>query len=356
MSISLISGNLYFIRDIDYLSREISKYVKIGIVTKQRTTEKRMKEHQTGNPRGIYEVAEIKDIPFVERLETHIHYEFNSRWITGEWFLFNDEELLPVIERAKQLKEEQLRDEQLVINALVTLSNNLSNGELLPYNDEANEIARNIINLQAELNILKAKISISKNQFYHYLGNNGIIEGVMRIKYTPESYKFNEDSFKLAHPEIYERCVVSVQPKIVSKFNVININKVTLSKLNLELYNQKKDLPKQTYSSQHINNTISRTVEIEKLHEEHMALLKEAKIKEFELEILTYKLQNKVGLYGGIEGVCKWKRELKHSEPAFDSALLKAFNPELYEEFCTKKSSVNFAMEIFPYRPYQPAY
>ncbi len=45
MAIKLTPGNLYFIRDIDYLTDEISKYVKIGIVTKDRTTETRLKEH-----------------------------------------------------------------------------------------------------------------------------------------------------------------------------------------------------------------------------------------------------------------------------------------------------------------------
>ena len=76
MAIKLTPGNLYFIRDIDYLTKDIGKYVKIGIVTNDRATEERLKDHQTGNPRGIYPVDEVPDVPFVERLETQLHYEY----------------------------------------------------------------------------------------------------------------------------------------------------------------------------------------------------------------------------------------------------------------------------------------
>jgi hypothetical protein len=37
-------------------------------------------------------VAEVTNVPFVERLETQLHYEHNEKWIAGEWFLLNDKE------------------------------------------------------------------------------------------------------------------------------------------------------------------------------------------------------------------------------------------------------------------------
>ena len=93
MAIKLTPGQLYFIRDKDYITGEVGKYVKIGIVKEDGTTEKRVKEHQTGNPRGIFPVDEVTDVPFVVRLETQIHYENNEKWICGEWFLLDDKEV-----------------------------------------------------------------------------------------------------------------------------------------------------------------------------------------------------------------------------------------------------------------------
>ncbi|MFM7681291.1 MAG: GIY-YIG nuclease family protein [Bacteroidota bacterium] len=90
-------------------------------VNKDRTNEARTKEHQTGNPRGIYPVDEIISVPFVERLETHIHYEFNERWISGEWFLLTDTELNTVVDRAKVLQAQQFLDKPIIENALLKL-------------------------------------------------------------------------------------------------------------------------------------------------------------------------------------------------------------------------------------------
>jgi hypothetical protein len=136
MAIKLTPGNLYFIRDIDYLTGDIGKYVKIGIVTNERTTEERIKNHQTGNPRGIYPVAEVTDVPFVERLETHLHYENNEQWITGEWFLMNDTEVKSVVARAEYLKSQQLMYRPLIERVLLKIDKALSNGKIKKANKQ----------------------------------------------------------------------------------------------------------------------------------------------------------------------------------------------------------------------------
>lgn len=48
--IKLTKGQLYFLREKDYLTGEISRYVKIGLVRNQKETEERISEHQTGKP------------------------------------------------------------------------------------------------------------------------------------------------------------------------------------------------------------------------------------------------------------------------------------------------------------------
>ena len=71
MSQFLKPGKLYFLGEKDLLTGEKSKYVKIGLVNgEERDTESRIKEHQTGNPRKIfdYHTIELKGISTIETL------------------------------------------------------------------------------------------------------------------------------------------------------------------------------------------------------------------------------------------------------------------------------------------------
>ena len=70
--------------------------MKIGLVRDNKPTEERIAEHQTGNPRQILDYETLES-PFVEYLETQLHY-FASRWISGEWFLLDQEGLRSVSE------------------------------------------------------------------------------------------------------------------------------------------------------------------------------------------------------------------------------------------------------------------
>jgi hypothetical protein len=47
-------GELYFNREIDLQTNEKGYAIKIGIAQKERTSEDRLKDHQTGNSRKVY--------------------------------------------------------------------------------------------------------------------------------------------------------------------------------------------------------------------------------------------------------------------------------------------------------------
>ena len=51
---ALTPGEIYFVRETDYLTKELTPYVKIGLVraAEFRDTANRILEHQTGNPRS----------------------------------------------------------------------------------------------------------------------------------------------------------------------------------------------------------------------------------------------------------------------------------------------------------------
>ena len=51
----LTPGTLYVLRDRDFRTGELGKYVKIGVVQNEREVEKRDKEHQTGNHVSLHD-------------------------------------------------------------------------------------------------------------------------------------------------------------------------------------------------------------------------------------------------------------------------------------------------------------
>ena len=52
--IVLKRGSIYFLKEKDYLTGEITRFTKIGLVRADKKTESRISEHQTGNTRYIY--------------------------------------------------------------------------------------------------------------------------------------------------------------------------------------------------------------------------------------------------------------------------------------------------------------
>lgn len=354
MAIKLTPGNLYFIRDIDYLTGEIGKYVKIGIVNNDRKTEDRIKDHQTGNPRGIYPVDEVTEVPFVERLETQLHYEFNEKWITGEWFLLNDTEIKTVVNRAEVLKAQQLIDKPLIEEVLLKIQEKVSNGKIKAANKNAFALEKKIIQLKGELNVFKAKIEIAKYEFYKLLGANGAIEGVLKIKYSPSKLTFDEKAFQLAHPALHNKFVLPRIDKFNHTFNYTNKDQYSLGNFDPVVAASKKTLGTTSYTQAQLKGIQKRTKKIEKLHADHLILLKELKWREYELEILEYQLQKLVGNYDGIDGICTWKRYYSTQTDAFNVGAFKEKHPKIYEAFVTKPSNEGFAMDIEKFRAYKP--
>jgi hypothetical protein len=354
MAIKLTPGNLYFIRDIDYLTKEVGKYVKIGIVTNNRTTEQRKKEHQTGNPRGIFDIHEVTDVPFVERLETQIHYEHIDRWITGEWFLLDDKEAKAVYERALVIKAEQIARQKTIRKVLEVYSESSSNGVKLKANKKAIDLETKYLQLKSELNILAAQIEISKKALCDLLGPNGSIEGVLRIGFTEESLIFDEAAFALAHPKDYKRFLKSKPDKLSAKFTMDKTTTVSLAKIDPALAAQKSSLGKMNFTKTQLGNKLSRDKVSETLHWNHLQLLRDEKIREYEIEMVQYEIQAMVGKSEGIEGICTWSRKMTSVADSFDVTAFKAAKPKLYEKYCTKPKNAIFSVEVEKFRAYKP--
>ncbi len=87
--ISTEPGTIYFIRERNLITNEISPFVKIGITALHRKTTARKNDLQTGNPRELFVSREVK-VPCVRAVETALRYRFLEQNVNLEWHVFLD--------------------------------------------------------------------------------------------------------------------------------------------------------------------------------------------------------------------------------------------------------------------------
>ena len=99
-------GEVYFICERDRLDGTSSSNVKIGIVEDvKRDSHKRLKAHQTGNPRDL-ELHHVTQTPGPHRVETFLHQQFGPNRVRSEWFRLSDEELDLAVQTAERMAQE----------------------------------------------------------------------------------------------------------------------------------------------------------------------------------------------------------------------------------------------------------
>ncbi len=237
--IKFTKGQLYFLREKDYLTDEISRYVKIGLVRNQKETKERISEHQTGNPREIYNYRSI-DSPFVEHLETLIHYRFAEKWITGEWLDLDEKEIETAIEECEKIVQEQkaIKEE---LEESYNLSDIESTGELKNPSAAAKEVWKQLISCKLEVDQLNVKKIIVVHHLKNIMGKYEGIDGVANLVSKNGSEKFEKAQFKKENPDLYEKYT-----KETRKFsNLFTIkDKKTVKNEYPDLYLQKKELEK----------------------------------------------------------------------------------------------------------------
>ncbi len=346
-SIVQTRGSLYFLRDKDYITGEIGKYVKIGLVRYDKPTKDRVKQHQTGNPRGILDLGTIEDVPFVEQLENIMHYKYNHVWITGEWFLLNDQELKQVIRDAEAVKQQQKKHHTTVLHA-EELSKSISNGVIIPADEEVLVLKSQFNQLKSKQKIIDAKLQVIRSEIYSAMNGNGSIPGVANISKTEPKPGFDTKRFIEKHPDLYNRYLTQQEIDISGSISFSGVP--SLQKINEELHKQLKEIPDENLPGSKLTQQTARTKKIEKLHENHLRELRLQRLIKWEVFLLEAKFKTIIGENTGVENVCKWNRVEKKKEK-FDEKQFKEDHPELYERYILPKKAV-FKLNITPNRAY----
>lgn len=345
-------GSIYFLRERDYQTGQISPYVKIGLVRNEKQTSTRIAEHQTGNPREIIDFQTIQ-VPFVEDLETRLHYLYGHRWISGEWFILNDTEIKEVIKVAKHYVKRQTKLFPVHCSVL-ELALQLSNGRMRPLDRKTQQVYSAYTAVKSELMIREGFVELNDTLLKQAMGQYFGIEGVITIQEKNSNPTFDKAAFLAADPSHMQLFNQYLENKLGEgiKGSWSIHHGLKLQNIDPELHTQLKQLQPVKIDIKTLKKKPKgRNSEIEKLH--YDLIMHKAHLSRLEWELFELEQELKVltAEFEGIEGVCTWKRCPKADKSEINMMAFKAAHPDHYERFL-KPGKVSGAMIVMPYRAY----
>ena len=336
MTISnLRGGELYFIRERDVLTGEISPYVKIGLVRENeaKSSADRTQEHQTGNPRELF-LHHVILSPCISYLETTMHGRFEPWRVSGEWFNLSaadcDRAIKEATSYAAQLapvKGQLERIEEVKVTPTDVSKLDPTEHDL----ELASTYARAALSMKAIKDVRKEikDLILLCNQ------ENIDVSDLGKVTFGSRP-TFNEPQFKAEHPEIYSQ-FMKTESEVTGAFRWENAltNSLSLDETNPSLAVLIDGM------RQGIAGISSKSIQPSSLIEMIFELKTHEAAATFDKDLAQAELQARCGLATGIKEICTWKRELK-TEPKFDRTLFKATLPDLYDAYSAAKQVPNF--------------
>jgi hypothetical protein len=381
-------GEIYFIREKDVITGEISKYTKIGLVGDRsnapetlsseaseaessedltevespsqsdeeeaktfadfqlRNSLARMKEHQTGNS-GIllFDESNIPVVrtPAVAATEKAIHARFAHLRIRGEWFMLNSEELKEAINLAKNLAA-LLEKEQKSFEKALELNNVFATGEIIKPDSEIIDFAEAQRKAERLLKVKQHRASFIENEIAKSMAHAIELEGVAGWTRRAGGKRFDNTAAKEVAPELIEQSMVA---GISKKFTLLGVEKVDSKNID-------KVETKFIADNKSLLLTAARPKDLQDLHQEYLSLLGEINELNWQRTLGRSFIKNRIGDATEIEGIAKWDRKV--SNPTFNAAkfkeLLKASGREADIALCMKPYDESFSFSVLKMRPY----
>lgn len=378
-------GEIYFIREKDVITGEISKYTKIGLVGDRsnapetlsteaeasedltevespgqtdedeaktfadfqlRNSLARMKEHQTGNS-GIllFDESNIPVVrtPAVAATEKAIHARFAHLRIRGEWFMLNSEELKEAIALAKNLAG-LLEKEQKSFEKALELNNVFATGEVIKPDSEIIDFAEVQRKTEHDLKVKQHRASYIENEIAKSMAHAIELEGVAGWTRRAGGKKFDNSKAKEVAPDLYEKSMVESTYKRFTLLGVEKVDSKNIDKVETQFIADKKSLLL----------TAARPKDLQDLHQEYLSLLGEINELNWQRTLGRSFIKNRIGDATEIEGIAKWDRKV--SNPTFNAAkfkeLLKASGREADIALCMKTYDESFSFSVLKMRPY----
>jgi len=329
---TLTPGEIYFIREKDFFTNTPTDFVKVGLVREKdaRTSADRLSEHQTGNPRPLY-IHHVIRTPAVDRIEALLHRMFATNRVPGEWFKFNDLELENVIQTAQSLANDAEKTRPLFERA-DELDKLESNGTTIATTEIVLAHFLDYHVQDATVKYLKGLDNQIKAIWRGHIEAGKTIGGAAKIEARKGKWTFNTSQFKKDHPDLSaefseskDRWYHSFLPKKMDSAEVQGVLENKVYPIGAEI-------------QQHIEEVQNGTMNAASLNQDHLILLENIALAEWEKLIAIAQLKFDCDTNDGIEGICAWKRNFRPIV-SLDSIALTEMHPELAKKYVEFKES-----------------
>jgi hypothetical protein len=323
------SGEIYFVRETILGTSDVSAFVKIGLVAEGRSSESRLKEHQTGNPRRLFN-QEVVLTDSVHRVEAVMHRLFAPYRISGEWFEFNDESLVAeAINKVKDLASEMLAVTPQFIKAeeLATVA---SSDEVKVVTNEITEIVGRWADAKSRLKFCGDLQAVIKGKLLTAIESGVDTKGAAKATTVTFKPKFSEAALKADDEGLWSRYITYV-PTWSARFTN-SISLLEFEELNPEFKESLNSL-KETVTA------LSSTSDAYLLNEPQLQLTMLEALAQWDFDLADAELRISVGEAASIEGVCKWGRKPGSPKAVFDEERFALDHEELWTKYTLTKDS-----------------
>ena len=331
------TGEIYFLGEIDLETKYRTNYVKIGRVGPGRSTEDRIKEHQTGNPRKIKDLKVIK-APREKDLETLLLHVFRKKCVGGEWFKFTAEDLEKAINFADE-EAKELFELQDVVSKVRELGKIESRKEELPADKYSRDLACRFHFLKQRVKTITAALDDIRKEIYAIEGKKGELkeeDKITEMRVADPEPSFKKKDLESDAPDLYLQ-FCEIEKEVVAK--PLSISK----SIKNAVKDDERFFEEWPEESVQIEKLIRITSELISGKSESDEVLENLKINRDELEKFQgiykhraenceWRLKHRCGSASGIREVCTWKRVSKEKK-VFNEMKFKERHPKIYEGY-----------------------
>lgn len=328
-------GEIYCIREVDFLSRKPGDYIKLGKT--KRDTATRLTEHQTGNPRQ--EHAEFSlHTKMMSSLEKYLHYYFAEHCVNSEWFKMDKTKVKTDVEALIKKLAKEHATVRPHFDEWKKQGKTVSNGKTINANKTHKDLQKKYLKAWKKFKIAEGKMDLAKLEFKMMIGTAYGIEFMAYLALT-EKIEFNQKSFlaAIAAHKDKDKCyktetkINSQTPKVSGEESLGKLD-ITLNKKILALDKKYKVVkPSRTVNLK--NRPAKQTSAMKKKHQEIVKSKKAFKEAEWELQKLMAELVSHLKDNDAIKDVIVWKRK-QDTNKKFERSLAEKHFPTEYAAHC----------------------
>jgi hypothetical protein len=330
--ISTEQGTIYFIRERNLITNELSPFVKIGLTGLHRKTTDRKNDLQTGNPRELFVAHEVL-VPCVRAVETALRYKFLMQNVYLEWHMFSEgskNQIQDALHYCEELKK-QFAKQTSVIEEAKRLDNTPSTGGSIPATKDAMHWRNQFLVHHEIVKLGQTVATVQRIKAKECFQNGEQIPDGIGITERQIS-EVNWAQFRRIYPEILERYI---KRQLTGVFKVLKDSTKNEIDANRNISETKAEVEKffELFNTEKNHGDPSP-----ELRQQRIKLQQLTKFSSVEKELARCQLKVICGTAPGILNICSWVRKL--SQPKLDTARLAREHENLLTPFTSNKKLI----------------